>query len=88
MWECKKCGEYRHSIVKECHCKIFTIIDEDQFEHEIHAMDKEDAAIKYAKTSNEENDYYLMDKTIVITIEETEFEIGAEPDVHYSVNEI
>ena len=88
MWQCRKCKEYRYAEVKECHCKEFTVIDEDGEEHDVRAMDKEGAALKYAEESNVEGDYYLMNETVVIEVDGTKFCIGAEPDVHYSVNEL
>jgi len=88
MWKCEKCKEYRFSNVEKCHCQAFTIIDEDGEEHEIQAMDEEGAALKYAEWSNVEGDYYLMNETVEITVNNKKFRIGAEPDVYYSADEI
>lgn len=85
MWKCKKCKEYRWSMVEECHCKKFEIIDENGDECEaIYAMDEEGAALKYAEKSNTEGDYYLMNESVEIEVGGKKFRISAEPDVHYS----
>ena len=88
MWKCEKCKEYHFSPVKECRCKSFTVIDEDGEEHEVQAMDEEDAALKFAEESNVKGDYYLMNETVEITVDGRKFCIGAEPDIHYSASEI
>ena len=89
MWTCNKCGDYRFNDVAKCHCHPFTIIDEDGEEHsDIYAMSAESAALKYAENSNVEGDYYLMDQSVTITVNEVKFEISAEPDIHYSATEI
>ncbi len=88
MWQCKKCGEYRFSTVTECHCKEFIVIDEDGEDHSLFAMDEQGAALKYAEKSNENGDYYLMNESVEIMVNNTKYEISAEPDVHYSANEI
>ena len=88
MWQCEKCSEYRFNHVEECHCKAFTIIDEDGDEQKVQAMDKEDAALKYAQLTNEDGDYCLMNETAEIEVDGSKFRIGAEPDIHYSAKEI
>lgn len=88
MWQCEKCEEYRFNSVKKCCCEAFTVIDEDGEEHTVQTMDEEGAALKYAKESNEDGDYYLMDTTVEITVGDKRFEISAEPDVYYSTEEI
>jgi hypothetical protein len=86
---CKNCGEYNlYSGKKDCGCKGFTIIDEDGEEYQQYGFNKEDAAIKFAKSYNEEGDYCLMNETMEITVDGTKFEISAEPDVYYGVSEI
>ncbi len=87
MWRCIRCDEYRYNSTA-CGCKPFTVIEDDGGEAAVYAMDEEDAALKYAETSNVENEYYLMNESVVITINDKQFEISAEPDVHYSANEI
>ena len=85
MWQCKKCNEWKRT--DKCFCKEFKIINEDGDEYEVCACDERDAARKYAKKSNEENEYYLMNEEVEIEVDGTKFVIGAEPDVYYSVNE-
>jgi hypothetical protein len=87
MWKCNKCNQYRWSTVDKCECKEFKIIDEDEEEHSIYAMDEHDAALKYAEKSNIDGDYYLMDESVSIQIGDKTFSIGAEPDIHYSATE-
>jgi len=87
---CEKCGKYLMRIHidgeerKQCLCKEFTIIDEGGEEHSIGAMNTEDAALKYAEKSNCEGDYYLMNESAEITVNDERFKISAEPDVYYS----
>jgi len=88
MLECPKCGEYRFNTVAVCRCKVFKVIDEDGEEHAVHAMDEEGAALKYAERSNTEGDYYLMNESAEISVNGKKFRISAEPDVHYSANEV
>jgi len=88
MWKCPKCHDYRFNDVKECHCKEFVVIDKDGEEHKVQAMDSEGAALKYAEKSNTEGDYYLMNESVEITVNDTKYRISAEPDVHYSADEI
>jgi len=88
MWRCDKCGKYRLDRVTKCHCKLFAIINEDGDEYERYAMDEEDAALEYAERSNCENDYYLMDDSVVITVNGKKFRISAEPDVLYDAEEL
>ena len=85
MNRCEKCGDYSFSTdVLPHHCESFIIFDEDGEEHEIHASNEEDAALKYAERSNPENDYYLMEGPVVITINDNKYKIMAEPDIFYS----
>lgn len=85
---CKKCGESIFMVFGkpdvDCECKPFCIVDENGEEHTIHAHDSKDAALKYARKSNENGDYYLINTTVQITVNGELFGIGAEPDVHYS----
>jgi len=84
MSMCDKCKEFRLSRDLECKCKKFEIINEDGDPSEVWALDDYFAALRYAETSNEENDYYLMNESIDILVNGKAFTIGAEPDVHYS----
>lgn len=86
MWKCEKCKEYRYDTVKQCNCKSFTVVDEDGESQEIQAMDREGAALKFAEKTNTENEYWLMNETTDIFVDDKAFRVGAEPDVHYSVD--
>lgn len=88
MWECKKCGEYKFNDPQICNCKEFLVVDEEGEEHNVWAMDEQDAALKYAEESNPCNDYYLMNETVDILVNGKAFRIGAEPDVHYFASTI
>jgi len=89
---CEKCGEYLNALLggtrEVCRCKVFIIIDADGEEHNIQSSDDRSAALKYAEKSNVENEYYLMDESIEITVNGKKFRISAEPDVHYSAEDI
>ena len=91
---CEKCGDYLMRINmddeerKQCLCKEFTVIDENGEEYSIGAMNTEDAALRYAEKTNCECDYYLMNASVEITINDQRFKISAEPDVCYSAEEI
>ncbi len=88
MWLCKKCKKYRYSPADKCNCEPFTVINEEGDEYTVHAVDEKLAALAYAERSNMDDEYYLMNESVVITVNDKEFEISAEPDVHYSANEI
>jgi len=93
MFQCEKCREFRFiefgGKPVKCHCKPFTIIDEDGDEHEsVYAMDESGAARKYAEMSNVEGDYYLMDNSVNILVNGKAFRISAEPDINYNAEEI
>ncbi len=88
MWQCDKCNEYRFNDSKICHCKEFNVIDLDGDNFKIRAMYDQDAALKFAQESNENNEYYLMDSNVEIKVNGKSFSISAEPDVHYSASEI
>ncbi len=86
---CPKCNEWIYFYPKnKCKCKPFTVINEDGDAYAVQAADEEAAALAYAERSNEENDYYLMNESVVITINGKQFKISAEPDVHYSAREV
>ena len=86
-WFCKKCGDYRFDTVGKCHCKEFTVIDEDGEEYSVYGMTDEGAALKYAEESNVDGDYYLMNESVEVSVNGKVFNIGAEPDIHYWARE-
>jgi hypothetical protein len=57
----------------------------------VRAFDHEDAAIKYGQWYNQD-DYDLMNETIQVKVEKDGeikfFEVGVEPDIHYTSKEI
>jgi hypothetical protein len=59
---------------------------------QVGAFNHEDAALKFAAYYNTSCDYCLMHETIEIKVEFERkvkfFKVGAEPDVHYSSEEI
>jgi hypothetical protein len=71
-----------------CTSKKFTVIDEDENLHSVYAYSEKDAALKYAQDSNCERDYYLLEDSIEITVNDIKFKISAEEDIHYYVDEI
>jgi len=91
MWTCGKCGDFKFDATTSCDCIEFTIIDEDGEKDKLFAVNPETAALKYAKTSNELHDYYLVNESIEIKVSskgcpvET-FIISAEPAIHYSAS--
>lgn len=93
MWQCDQCREFKFSHQKICGCKLFKVIYEGE-DYEIFAQGHHDAAEKFAKNYNEDGDYDLMNETIEITVIDVErdvptnFEVGAEPDIYYSITEI
>ena len=88
MWKCDRCKEYKYDMVKVCNCQLFEIIDEEGDEYEVYAIDEEDAALKYAETSNCENGNYLMDDSVDITVNGKKFRISAEADIRYDADEL
>lgn len=90
MKQCERCKEWRsrrHDDT-ECECKEFTVIDEDGEEHTVFANEEYLAALRYAKTSNEDGDYYLMDSGVEIKVNSSAYVISAEPDIHYSARKL
>ncbi len=93
MWQCNQCKEFKFSHIKKCGCKEFNVIYEGE-DHEIYAQGHHDAAEKFAKNYNEDGAYDLMNETIEITVIDVardvpqNFEVGAEPDIYYSITEI
>ena len=95
MYYCDKCKEYIYTRfnsekVTKCNCVLYEI-ELDGEDYEQYAISPYDAAMKFAEYCNEEGD--LMNEEELITVKspdgtETEFNISAEPDVHYSATEI
>ena len=90
MEKCNRCKEFYLSPLdaESCRCKKFTIVNEDDDDYEVWANDEWLAALKYAETSNEENEYYLMDESVDISVNGKAYRVSAEPDVHYSAKVI
>jgi len=86
MFKCEICKEYKYE--ETCNCTLFIIVNDENEEHEIYSYDEESAALKYAEWKNEYGDYHLMNETMVISINDKKFNIGAEPDIYYFANEI
>jgi hypothetical protein len=90
MHKCDRCADYNvyyfHS--DSCTCSLFLVSLENNEEHEVYAHDSTLAALKYAESSNIDNDHYLMNATIVVTVNGEEFTIGAEPKVNYFANKL
>ena len=85
---CEECGEHLDFPETVCPCKEFTVIDDEEEEHIVHAKDKQDAALKYAAQYNTNHEYSLMNDSAKITVDGTSFNISAEPDVNYQADEI
>ncbi len=86
MFKCDRCNEYKFK--DSCDCELFIVIDDEGEEHDIYSHDEESAARKFAEWTNEYGDYHLMDNTMIISINDKKFNIGAEPDIYYFANEI
>ena len=90
MHKCDRCADYNvydfHS--DSCTCSLFLISCENDEQHEVYAHDSKLAALKYAESSNIDNDNYLMNTTIVVTVNGEQFTIGAEPRVNYFANKV
>ena len=89
---CKICKDW-HWTNKKC-LPEYLVYHEDYMGEEPHytrAHDHESAALKYGEYYNQ-NDYSLMEETIEVKVEKDGeikyFSVGAEPDIHYSANEI
>jgi len=83
---CERCRAFLFGEDRDCSCKPFTIIDENNYDCGIyHAVSDTFAAERYAEKSNESGDNYLMDDSVVITVIDSKgnkkkFEISAELD--------
>ena len=87
---CERCREYIHNDV--CHCEKYYVTFEGE-EHDIYSGTHWGAAVSYAKQYNENGDYYLMNETETIEVKSMngivkKFNISAEPDIHYSAEEV
>lgn len=90
---CDKCHEWHYN---SSDCKPeYLVYYEDYMGDEpmkMRALSHQDAALKFAEYYNTYCDYCLMNESIIVKVEKDSiikfFEVGAEPDVHYSSNEI
>lgn len=91
--KCEQCHEF-HWTDRACDPEYFVYFEEYMGDEPkiIHATSHEDAALKFAQYYNTRNDYSLMNKSIEVKVEQDGvikfFNVGAEPDVHYSSSEI
>ncbi len=86
MEQCKKCNDFFFTHLKtECGCKPFTVEYEGE-QTTVYAHDAEASALKFAEKINDEGD--LMNEEEIITVNGVGFVVGAEPDVHYTANEV
>lgn len=90
LHKCDRCDDYNvyDFYSDSCTCSLFLVSLENNEEHEVYAHDSTLAALKYAESSNIDNDHYLMNATIVVTVNGEEFTIGAEPKVNYFANKL
>ena len=88
MRHCNRCDEIIWSDEISCKCKPFQVVDADGEEYVFYGKHAESVAEKAAEKWNTENDHYLINQCEVITVNGQKFEICAEPDVHYTANEI
>ena len=84
---CNTCKE--HHWTDELCTPVYIVFHEEE-PHEVRAHTFESAAVKYAERYNDEGD--LMNDDIEIEVEKDgikkKFNVGAEPDIYYSYNEI
>lgn len=91
--KCEVCKEY-HWTDDKCQPEYFVYHEEYLGDESktIRATNHEDAALKYGQYYNTQNDYVLINDSTKVKVEKDGvikfFEIGAEPDVHYTSNEI
>ena len=92
--KCEICKEW-HWTNDRCLPEYFVYHEEYMGDEakSIRASGHESAALKYGEYYNRDGDYCLMDgSTIKVKVEKDNvikfFEIGAEPDIHYTSNEI
>jgi hypothetical protein len=90
--KCRECGEWHYDNGR-CAPEYFVYHKEYMGDEatSVRAHSHEDAAIKYAEYYNQD-DYPLMNDTAQVKVEKDGvikfFEVGAEPDIHYTSNEI
>lgn len=91
--KCDTCKEW-HWTDKECN-PIYSVYFEEYMGDEsksIRASSHENAALKFAQYYNTNADYCLMNENIEVKVERDGvvkfFNVGAEPDIHYSSEEI
>lgn len=91
--KCEECKEY-HWGDEKCSPEYFVYHEEYMGDESksVRAFSHEGAALKYGEYYNQD-DYPLMDgDTIKVKVEKGGvikfFEVGAEPDIHYSLTEI
>lgn len=90
---CDVCKEW-HWTNEKCDPE-YLIYHEEYLSDEgksVRANSHEDAALKYGQYYNQD-DYPLMNDTIQVKVKDKDgvikfFEVGAEPDIHYSSKEI
>ncbi len=93
MKYCERCSNYYNRAFnqneKKCPCQPFTIFNEDGEEWGvIFEIDAYSAAIKYAEKSNVENEYYLINKSVEITVGGEKFSVGSESDINNSARPV
>jgi hypothetical protein len=90
MHKCERCND--HNIYEfhsdYCTCSLFIVSLANNEQHEVYAHDSKLAALKYAESSNIDNDNYLLKSTIVVTVNGEDFAIGAEPKINYFANKV
>ena len=90
---CKKCKEYVGSRgLIDCKCKPFTVYDENEEESTIHSTSMDDAALAWAK-ERDGCEHGLVGEEVEIRVinsfgKTKSYRVGAEPDIHYSANEV
>lgn len=87
---CEKCGR---TIVfypddYKCPCKLFTVLDEENEEHDTYAIDERSAVLAMAEILNTGGDYYLMDHEYTFSANGKKFKVGAEATIEYYAEEI
>ena len=91
--KCNKCGEYHWSHED---CKPEYLVYYEPFmgdePKKVRSNNHENAALSFAQYYNDRSDYSLMNETINVKVEYQgiikHFNVGAEPDIHYTSSEI
>jgi len=89
---CRKCHHWSFDS-HNCSCKEFTVIDDQDEEHEYFGRDMEDAAENFAKYYNEgSGEYLLMNEEMIVKVIDGDtiktFSISAEPYISYITHEV